>query len=130
MTQNVIMVDVDWYNDTHTHLISKCNFWAVLTSVKWTNEPLHLKIKTHLISNSLCQDVFVKWSCEVTLKKLIVINSLSNDSSNKLEIAKMIGIDVRKVVNGISDPITSTRLEQSVIWVEDLSGDDDIPFSE
>ena len=42
----------------------------------------------------------------------------------------MIGIDVRKVVNGISDPITSTRLEQSVIWVEDLSGDDDIPFSE
>ena len=44
--------------------------------------------------DKFCKYVLVKGSGEVTLKQLVVIDGLSNDPSNKLEVAKMVGIYV------------------------------------
>ena len=36
---------------------------------------------------------------EVALQELVVIDSLGNDSTNKLEIAEVVGVDVAEVID-------------------------------
>ena len=36
---------------------------------------------------------------EVALQELVVIDSLGNDSTNKLEIAQVVGVDVAEVID-------------------------------
>ena len=74
------------------------------------------------------QDVFVEGSGEVALEQLVVVDGLGNNPSNELEVAKVVGVDVWEVVDGVSDPVTGTALEEGIVGVEDLPGDDDIPL--
>ena len=48
----------------------------------------------YLVLDKFGQDVLVEGSGEVAFKKLVIIDSLGNDSSNEFEVAKMIGVDV------------------------------------
>jgi len=40
----------------------------------------------------------------------------------------MIGVDVREVIDGVGNSVSSARFEQRIVWIEDLPGDDDIPL--
>lgn len=54
------------------------------------------------------QNVFVKRSSEVALEKFVVIDRLGNDAPDKLEVAKMVGVDVTAVVDGVGDSVSRT----------------------
>ena len=74
--------------------------------------------------------MLVERSSEVTLQQFVVVDSLGNHSSDKLEVAEMVGIDVRKVIDGVSNSVPGAGLEQGVVGVEYLPGDDDVPFTQ
>ena len=76
------------------------------------------------------QDVFVEGSSEVALEEFVVVDCLGDDTTDKLEVVEVVGVDVGKVVNAVGDSVTRTALEQGVVGVEDFPGDDDIPLPE
>ena len=42
----------------------------------------------------------------------------------------MIGVDVWEVIDGVRNPVTRAALKKSIVGVEDLPGDDDVPLSQ
>ena len=82
---------------------------------------------------------------EVALQELVVIDSLGNDSTNKLEIAQVVGVNVAEVIDCVGHlqeggekrlqeimssfiyPVSWTALEECVVRVEDFPRDDHIP---
>ena len=78
--------------------------------------------------DQLGKDVFVEGSGEVAFEQLVVIDSLGNNPSHELEVAKMVRVNVREVIDGVSDPISRTALKEGIVGVEDLPGDDDVPL--
>ena len=85
-------------------------------------------INLYLISHSLGKNVFVEGACEVAFKQLVVVDSLGDDSTHELEVAEVVGVDVGEVVDGVGHPVPGAGLEQGVVGVEDLPGDDDVPL--
>ena len=78
--------------------------------------------------HSFGKDVFVEGPGEVAFKQLIIVDGFGNDPSDKLEIAQMVGVNVREIMDGVSDPVTRATLEEGIVGVEDLPGDDDVPL--
>ena len=72
--------------------------------------------------------MLVERSRKVTLQEFVVVNGLGDHSSDKLEVTEMVGVDMGEVVDGVSHSISRAGLEQGVVGVEDLPGDDDIPL--
>lgn len=71
--------------------------------------------------------MLVKGAREVAFEKLVVVDGLSNDATNKLEIAQVIWIAVWRGVDHIGDPIARWSCEESVHGVENLARNDDVP---
>ena len=76
--------------------------------------------------DQLGKDVFVEGSGEVAFEQLVVIDSLGNNSSHKLEVTKMVGVNLR--LREVIDPISRTTPEEGIVGVEDLPGNDDVPL--
>lgn len=57
------------------------------------------------IPDSLACDVFVEASGEITLEQFVIIDRLGNDATHKSEIAKMLRVVIRQLVDGVCDPI-------------------------
>ena len=89
--------------------------------------------------------MFVEGTREVTFEKFVVIDRLGNDTTHKLhkkqnepqtngpgttnlEIGQVVGIDIRKRVDGIGAMVTRRGLEEGVIGVEDFARNDQIPL--
>ena len=79
-----------------------------------------------LVLDQLGKDMLVEGSGEVAFKQLVDIDSLGNNPSHKLEVTKMVGVNVREVIDGVSDPISRTTLEEGIVGFEDLPGNDDV----
>lgn len=82
------------------------------------------------LPNALPQDVFVEAACEVALQQSVIVHSLGHHAPHKFEIAEMVGIAVRRRVDGVGDPVSGWRAEQSVHGVKHFSGDDHVPLSQ
>ena len=41
----------------------------------------------------------------------------------------MVGVDVGEVIDGVGYSVPRAGLEQGVVWIEDLPGDDDVPLA-
>ena len=80
------------------------------------------------VLDQLGKDMLVEGSGEVAFKQLVDIDSLGNIPSHKLEVTKMVGVNVREVIDGVSDPISRTTLEEGIDGFEDLPGNDDVPL--
>ena len=78
--------------------------------------------------HSLNQYVLVVGPGEIAFKQLIIVNIFSNDPSNKLEIAQMIGVYVWEIIDGVRHPVVMATLEEGIVGIEDLPGDDGIPL--
>jgi hypothetical protein len=74
--------------------------------------------------------MLVEGTCEVTFQQLIIIDGLSYDTTNKLEVAQMVGVAVRRGVDCVCDAVTRGSFKQGIHWVEDLPGNDNVPFSQ
>lgn len=86
--------------------------------------------KENSLPNTLPQNVFVKAACEVALQEPVIIHGLGHYPSHKLEVTEMVGIAVRRRVDGVGDPVSRRRAEQSVHGVKHFSGDDHVPLSQ
>lgn len=75
-------------------------------------------------------DVLVEGSRKVTLHQLVIVNCLGYNPPNKLKVAEMVTVAVRRLVDGVGDAIARGRAEQGVHGVEDLTGDNDVPLTE
>lgn len=82
---------------------------------------------TH-IPDTLAQDVLVEAAGEVALQKPVVVHCLGHHATHKLEVAEVVGVAVRRGVDGVGDPVARRGAEQGVHGVEHLPGDDHVPF--
>ena len=53
---------------------------------------------------------------------------LGDNSSDKLEVVQVVWVDVAEVVDGVGDPVAGAALEERIVGVEDLAGDDHVPL--
>lgn len=64
--------------------------------------------------------MLIEGAGEVALQQLVVINGLGNDATHKLEVAEMVGVAVRRGIDGVSNSVPWRRLEKGIHGVEDL----------
>jgi hypothetical protein len=50
--------------------------------------------------------VFVERPSKVALQEAVVIYSFGYNSSNKLEVAEVVGVTVGRWIDGVGDPVT------------------------
>lgn len=58
------------------------------------------------LPDRLAQNVFVEGPSKVALQEAVVIHSFGHDASDKLEVAEVVGVAVRRWIDGVCDPIT------------------------
>lgn len=80
------------------------------------------------VPDRFAEDVFVVRSGEEAVQQLVIVDGFGDESSDKLEVGEVVGVDVGLGVDHVGDTITGRRLEEGVVGVEDLSGDDRVPF--
>jgi hypothetical protein len=73
--------------------------------------------------------VLVERPCKETLQQLVVIDGLSNNTTNKLKVTKVIGVTMRSRVGLVGDAVSGRSGEKSVIRVEHLTRHDKVPFT-
>ena len=66
---------------------------------------------------------------KVAFQQFVVIDSLGNDPSDKLEVVEVVGVGLWLLVDGVGDLVARRDLEEGVHGVEDLPGDDDVPLA-
>ena len=54
-----------------------------------------------LVLDQLGKDTLVEGSGDVAFEQLVDIDSLGNIPSHKLEVTKMVGVNVREVIDGV-----------------------------
>ena len=74
--------------------------------------------------------MLVERSCEETVHQLVIKDGFSYDSAHKFEVTQVIAVTVRQGIDGVGDAISGWHREQSIIGIEDLSGYNNIPFSQ
>ena len=71
--------------------------------------------------------MLVERTCEVALEQLIVVDSLSDNTANEFEVAKVIGIDVRVRLDLIDETVARRGSEERVPRSENFSQNYVIP---
>ena len=80
------------------------------------------------IVDSFTQYVFIERSCEVAIQELVVVDGFGNHSSDETEVVEVVGVDMGTWVWLVSHAIPRRCREQSIVWVEHVSCDDDVEF--
>ena len=82
------------------------------------------------VPDALPQDVLVEAAGEVALQEPVVVHGLGHHATHELEVAQVVGVAVRRGVDGVGDAVAGRRAEQGVHGVEHLPGDDHVPLPE
>ena len=78
----------------------------------------------------LPEDVLVERPREVAVQEFVVVDGLGNHPANETEVVQMVWVHVGAGIGTVGDSVSRGGGEKSVVWVEQVSGDDDVEFSQ
>ena len=82
------------------------------------------------IPDRQAKHVFVERSGEVALQQFVVVHRFGNDAPHELVVAEVVGVAVRRRVDGVRNTVAGRRFEQCIVGVEDLTRYDQVPLSQ
>ena len=80
------------------------------------------------VVHRLAQDVLVERPREVTVQELVVVDRFGDDPAYKLEVVQVNGVNVGTRIGHVRGPVPSSGLEQSIVGVKHLPGNNQVPL--
>ena len=76
------------------------------------------------------QNVFVERPREITVEKLVVVDSLGDHPADETKVVEVVWVHVGTGVGHVGDPVAGGGGEECVVGVEHVPSDDDVKLSQ